>query len=263
MRKFLYLLIIILFLVFMYAKYIEPFSLVIKEYSVESNKLPENFDGLKIVHLSDFLYSSESQIKHIENVIKETNELNADIVVFTGDLISKKISDKDISELTRLLSAIKVNLYKYAIVGDKDTNQSKKILESSGFILLDNTSEYLFKDGTQPILIAGGDNLTEETLLKDDNISYEFKLALIHKPDYFDSIKDTYDLVLAGHSLGGEVRIPYVGPVFKQDGSKKYTDRFYADKNSQLFISFGTGNNKTNLRLFNKPVINVYRLVRK
>jgi len=263
MKRFICLLILFIFLTFMYTKYIEPNSLGVSEYSIINHKIPTHFDGFKIVHLSDFLYQDKNNNTLIEKTVKQTNEQKADIIVYTGDLNTKKLNNQEIDYLTKQLKNLNAKLYKYAILGDQDNSQTKEILENSGFIILDNTANYIFNEGNEPILIAGGDNLTKDSLLNDENITYNFKIALIHKPDNFDDIKENFDLVLAGHSLGGQIRLPYIGAIKKKNGAQKYTDKHYKDKESELYISFGTGNEKPYLRFFNKPTINVYRLYSK
>lgn len=260
MKRTICVIILFIFLLVMYARYIEPTSFTVYEYSVHNNNIPTNFDGLKIVHFSDILFQNNENKSFVEKTIKEMSELNADVIIFTGDLIQKKINQENQEEIINLLSSLKANLYKYAILGDRDNNNVKTILEKSNFIILDNSSTLLFNEGTEPILIAGGDNLTDEILIKDENVTYNYKIALIHEPDYFDSIKNDYNLVLAGHSLGGQIRLPYIGSTIKKDGATKYTDRTYHENDNYLYVSFGIGTEKPNFRLFNKPSVNVYRL---
>ncbi|MBQ6841439.1 MAG: hypothetical protein IJO63_04930 [Bacilli bacterium] len=262
MKKFICIIILIISLVFLYAKYIEPKQITIHEYSVTSEKIPNNFDGVKIAHFSDILYTEKTDDKYIEKVINEIKNTNSDIVVFTGGLINKKINDSDKENLINLLSSIKPKLYKYAITGDKDSDASKEILNQSNFILLDNTSNFIFNNDTEPILIAGGDNLTSESL-PEEEITYNYKIALIHKPDDYDKLNNDYNLVLAGHSLAGEIRLPFIGATIKKDGANKYTDTLYFHEDSYLYISNGIGSQKTGLRLLNTPSINVYRLYSK
>ncbi|MBE6148519.1 MAG: metallophosphoesterase [Firmicutes bacterium] len=263
MKRFLCIIILLVFLIFMYAKYIEPNQIVINEYKISNNKIPSSFEGIKIAHFSDILYDSENDYKQIEIVTQKIQELNADIIVFTGDLVQKKINENEKNELTSILTNLKPNLYKYAVLGDHDSNDVKDILKTSGFIVLENTSTYLFYESNEPILIAGGDNITSDSLLKDENIPYNFKIALTHKPDNYDSLKNEFNLVLAGHSLGGEIRIPFYGATIKKEGAKKYTDKMYSHEDNYLYISSGIGIEKTGLRLLNKPSINVYRLYNK
>ena len=87
-------------------------------------------------------------------------------------------------------------------------------------------------------------------------------IVLTHYPDYIDTIANyNVDLVLAGHSLLGQIRIPFFGGVIKKDNATKYLDSYYMVNNTKIFVSAGLGtDNNFKFRLFNKPTINLYRL---
>ena len=87
--KLLVLLIIFSILVILYARFIGTKGLVIKEYSIVNEKIPESFDRIKIVQFSDLYYGSTIFIEQLENVVNAINEWKPDIVFFTGDLIEE------------------------------------------------------------------------------------------------------------------------------------------------------------------------------
>ena len=84
----------------------------------------------------------------------------------------------------------------------------------------------------------------------------------MHEPDNIKYTSD-FDLVLAGHSHNGQVKLPYIGAIFTPNGSKKYYDEYYKVNKSDLYISGGLGSSILNLRFFNKPSINLYRITNK
>ena len=262
MKKVFFVIVILIFCLFLYAKYISPSELEIKEYSIESTKLPEGFDGMKIVHFSDVLYQNEQDLEMLKKIVKKINNQKPDIIVYTGDFLGKKINDKTKDKLISELSKLNAD-YKYAITGDKDKKGTSDIFTYSGFTYLNNASEYIFNNDTEPILIAGGNDLSEESLLYDEDIEYHFIISLIHKPDDFDKLDYKSTLVLAGHSLGGQIRVPFWGALIRENGAKKYTNDYYKENSSSLYISYGIGLGKLNLRLFDKPSFNVYRLYTK
>ena len=94
----------------------------------------------------------------------------------------------------------------------------------------------------------------------NDNIDY--KIILVHEPDYIDTITSKYDidLVLAGHSHNGQINIPFVKNFILPYGSKKYYENYYNVDNTPLYISSGIGESRINLRFLNKPSINFYRI---
>ena len=67
------------------------------------------------------------------------------------------------------------------------------------------------------------------------------------------------DLILAGHSHGGQAKLPLVKPFYLPDNAKNYYDKFYKVENTDIYISNGVGNSIVDFRLFSTPSINVYR----
>ena len=119
-RKVLLVIFIIIALLITYARFIEPNIIRVKEYKIETPKITENNNGLKIVHFSDLHYESTITHNNIEKVINKINFLNPDVVVFTGDLIEEKISltDSEVKYLISELTKIKTKLGKYAVLGN-------------------------------------------------------------------------------------------------------------------------------------------------
>jgi len=101
---------------------------------------------------------------------------------------------------------------------------------------------------------------TMEYFTNNEDIGY--KIILTHEPDYTDTILSKYDinLILSGHSHNGQINIPYLKKLFLPYGSKKYYDNYYKINNTDLFISSGIGESRINMRLFNRPSINFYRI---
>ncbi len=99
-----------------------------------------------------------------------------------------------------------------------------------------------------------------EYFTTNDDISY--KIILCHEPDYIDTIVKDYnvDLVLSGHSHNGQINIPYIKKFFLPKGSRKYYDNYYKVQDTDLYVSSGVGLSRLNLRMFNKPSINFYRI---
>ena len=270
--KIVFILVTIVFLFLMYLRFISTKGLVVKEYKVVNNNIGE-YHGLKIVHFSDIHYKSTIKYNDLNRIIEKINYINPDIVVFTGDILDKKInySDKDIKDLTTLFSKIKASIKKYAISGDSDTEEIyKKIISNSNFIDLNDNYELIYNKNKNPILIAGissGTSNVQEKLLKtneymlSDNANYVYSILLMHEPDNI-KVTSSFDLVLAGHSLNGQLKIPFIGGIKKMNGAKIYYDEYYKINQTDFYISGGLGTTGVNLRYFNKPSINFYRIVK-
>ena len=87
-----------------------------------------------------------------------------------------------------------------------------------------------------------------------------FQILLTHEPIIWKQVQSKTNLVLAGHSLGGLVRIPFVGGLIKKDNVGDYVVGKFENGNSIMYVSNGIGTENFSFRLFNKPSITLYRL---
>ncbi len=280
MKKFIIILVIIILILglgLLYSRFIATSGLKVKEYKVVNNKITDSYHGLKIIHLSDIHYNSTTNEKELNNIVDKVNEIKPDIVVLTGDLIDERLSyDKDI--IINCLSKIEAKLGKFAVSGNHDIplDDYNYIIKESGFTSLDNKYELIYSKTSEPIIISGigyGDEdigiKTEQydkyiSELKADDIKPIYSILLVHEPDTVDNLDlNKYDLVLAGHSHGGQVRIPFIGKLYTPEGAKKYYDEYYKINNTDLYISSGLGTSMYKFRLFNRPSFNFYRITNK
>lgn len=278
--KFIIIFILIIAAILLYSKFIATKGLVTKEYKITSSSIQDNFHGFKIVHISDVHYGRTTDKKDLNNMVKEVNLLKPDIVVLTGDLIDRdtKLDDALKGEISEALSSINANVGKYAISGNHDSNFSEwgSIINDSGFKNLNDTYELIYNDGYTPILLAGlSSNLNNQVDITErynkileysnnENIKELYKILLIHEPDYINNIDySNFNLILAGHSHNGQVRLPFIGGIILPNGAKKYYKEHYKINNTDLYISSGIGTSGISFRLFNKPSINFYRLTNK
>lgn len=267
MKKIIFCIIIIIISLFLYGKYIEVNNFKIREYTIKTNKIPDSFKGLKIVHFSDLLYVPDNENK-LKDLIETINSIQADIIIFSGDLLKKDetYNNEDYNLLKNSLKKMEASLYKYAVIGDNDEKfleNYKDILYESDFNLLDNQNMLLFYKDITPINIIGiTDTFKINELLATDTV-YEYSLVITHKPDNLIELSNfSVDTVLSGHSLGGIANIPFYGGIIKKNGASSYINDYYQLNNSEIFISNGLGYEKYNFRLFNTPSINVYRFAK-
>lgn len=271
--KVIFIIIIISMLFYLYTTYISSKIITVKEERIISEKLPSNFDGLKIIQISDIHYGSTIFIDDIKKLVSLVNRRNPDLVVFTGDLINKgyKINSKEQENLIKQLKKIKSTIGKYAIMGEEDTDQFTTIMNQSEFTILNNDYDLIYKDSNTPILLIGlsssisnniNINQGYEYFTQPTHNSNIYTITLLHEPDNVDEITASYqtDLFLAGHSHNGQVYIPYIGGLFRKEGAEHYINGFYQLENSKLYISSGIGTTGNGFRLFCRPSINFFRL---
>lgn len=266
-------------LVFLYAMYIGSSGFIVKEYKVESQTISDDYNGLKIAHLSDIHYETmESNKSRLTRVVEEINKLKPDLVVLTGDLVDKGITEEQYDELVEIFSKLEASIGKYAIDGNHDYNYKKwgSLIADCGFKNLNDSYEVIYSDSYDSIFIAGVSNNTysnknikdkTETIfnyLNSEEYNSKYNILLMHEPDYIDDIDSSkFDLVLSGHSHNGQVRLPFIGAIYTPAGCKKYFKEYYKVNDTDFYISSGLGTTVLPIRLFNKPSFNFYRIVQK
>jgi len=266
-------LLIILSIMYVILRYVGNYGLVVKEESLIFNNLPSEFHGLKIIQFTDLHYGTTVDTKRFGEIVEKINEIEPDIILFTGDLVDKhyRISDKEQQELSDLLNKLNAKLGKYATEGNHDKKFFNNIMKKTDFIILENNYDLIYNEGYEPILITGIGSSTLNNVdidkafgyFKEENSNKEiFTISLMHEPDNIDAILEKYsiDLAFAGHSHNGQVRLPFTEALVKIAGAKKYYEEKYIINNTTLFISGGIGTSNYPFRLFNHPSINFIRL---
>lgn len=254
-----------------YVTYIERKLLRVKEHEVVLQENGEN--QLKIVQFTDTQLGKYYSLRDLERAVNKINEEKADIVVFTGDLIDHAAQYEQLYEVAPVLAKIEAKLGKYAVYGNHDIGGGAEkyyedIMSEAGFEVLENSSTTLQVDG-KTIKIMGGDEamigwhdaqITTEGIQDED-----INLLLLHESDLIDDYVDyPIDLALSGHSHGGQVSLPILGPIVKNHLAEKYNKGWYTlySKNViKLFVSSGLGNTKLPFRFGNIPVIESHKVI--
>ena len=265
--KIIFLVILIIATLFILLRYIGNMGIKVKEYKIINNNIG-NFYGLKIVHVTDLHYGMTNE-KKLKKLVKEINLTKPDIVLFTGDLVDKNTKyNKEIDNV--LIENLKnINAYygKYYVNGDEDLlyKTFDTIMSNSNFISLDDTYEVIYNEKNETIFLSGispDKSLTNEIKENINLNTYNYKILLTHYPDSVTSVlKYNFDLIASGHSLNGQVRLPFIGSVYTKENSRKYYNSYYKIDNTNLYISSGIGNSTINIRLNNSPSFNLYRIV--
>ena len=262
---------------FSYTTYVSSVKIHTREYRVINKKIPDNFNGTKIVQFSDLHYGTTMSLENLKKIVKMINETKPDIVVFTGDLIDKsyKLKNNEQEKIINQLKKIETTLGKYAIYGEEDKESFNTIMNSSNFMILKNEYDLIYKETNNPILLVGLNNQTKDENSVQNAYSYFneptnnqdiFSITLTHEPDTVDLIDPIKtQLILAGHSHNGSVRIPFINKsIVNKEGAKKYNQDYYKVNNNDLYISSGLGtNNYVGFRLFCRPTITLYRISNK
>ena len=213
-----------------YVTIIERFWLEVRPVEIKIAKLSESLTGLRIVLFSDVHLGFYYENHHLRKLVNKINELKPDVICFTGDLLDSREALPMIQEAARELNRLHAPLGKYAVLGNHDyrtdVEQVSRQLVAGGFRLLVNQSDVIVRNGAQVNLVGvddvlhGNPDLTQAlSQVSDENPT----ILLIHEPDYAET-SSTFpiDLQLSGHSHGGQVRIPFGGPVLTSRLGKRF-----------------------------------------
>lgn len=257
------LVILILLAVFLYAYLYEPFQLVTK-YETISNTV-----GAKIVHFTDIHYGKSFNNEQLRKVVDEINALEKDVVVFSGDLFVDDYNG-EVDSLTRLLKEIDCQ-HKYAVWGNHDykdfaIQHFETVLKNADFKILKDEREIINING-KTVNVVGTDDYRAGTpnqpvvdhLNKDINVDYS--ILLVHVPDVAPQfVDDGYQLILSGHTHGGQIR-PIGNIGWRTSYGRVYiNDLFMLENNTQLYVSTGLGTTSLRVRFRCKPSITVLNI---
>lgn len=241
-------------------------DLEISRYEVKSQKLPESFDGFKIVQLSD-LHGAEFGDDGME-LVEKVKELEPDIIALTGDFVT---DEGDLAAVERLAARLVKLCPVYFISGNHEFGSGlavkvRNILERAGVKYLSN--EYLtISRGEDGILLGGvEDPLAYADMLSPDELAQKmndaapdaFKILLGHRNYWMTEYPELpVDLIFCGHAHGGLIRIPGVGGLIGTD-RRLFPDFDAGEYNNgryTLIVSRGLGNSVPIPRVFNRPEI--------
>lgn len=241
-------------------------DLEISRYEVASQKLPESFDGFKIVQLSD-LHGAEFGEDGME-LVEKVKELEPDIIALTGDFVT---DEGDLAAVEKLAARLTELCPVYFISGNHEFGSGlavkvRNILERAGVKYLSN--EYLtISRGEDGILLGGvEDPLAYADMLSPDELAQKmndaapdaFKILLGHRNYWMTEYPELpVDLIFCGHAHGGLIRIPGVGGLIGTD-RRLFPDFDAGEYNNgryTLIVSRGLGNSVPIPRVFNRPEI--------
>lgn len=256
-------LIILLLLVVVVMMIHDTFFAKAEACDIESTRLPLAFDGYKIVQLADLHQANYGH--HQQKLISLVAQQQPDIIVITGDLFETHNDHKAYWLLEGLIKLAPV----YYVTGNHET---KKVdlannfdwLQKHGIIILDGHTISLTKDQESISLSGLADPLFE--IARHDKLAYQkwlkkhvqkvspngpYHILLTHRPEGFDAYqKAGYDLVIAGHAHGGQIRLPIIGALYapEQGFRPAYAGGQYRKNETVMLVSYGLGTSVIPLR---------------
>ena len=277
----LYGIILLLLFLLIYMVFIEPRRLLVKHFFIRKNKtkvldiskaydLYEDQTAITIAHLSDFHFSRFYKPRRINRVIASTMTNRPDIIVFTGDLIDNytKWPHQQTKKLVEKLKKLSAPMGKIAVLGNHDYNDHgqyfvMEVLKEAGFTLLKNEQVFGANENISVTISGVDDCLKGKPEFTFERTLAEWHIMLIHEPDSVQNVEHVvdYDLILAGHSHGRQVRLPFVR--YKHPGAIKFQRGLYLlTKKTLLSVSSGIGTTVIPMRFRVPPEITYYHLAK-
>ena len=233
---------------------------------------------LRVVHLTDFHLSPFVPLAYLENAFRQAAARGPDLICITGDFITDHLAAGDAyASALRILSASAPTfacpgnhdggVWAHARGGYADTDTLRALLARSGIGLLENADTTLIIRGSR-VLVAGLGDLwavrcDPGAIRADmDTSSAIVKILLTHNPDSKTNAKDLeWDLMLAGHTHGGQMKLPFIGTPFAPVRDRDFVNGLRLYQGNPVYVSPGVGN-LHGMRLNCRPEISVLDLVR-
>lgn len=231
------------------------FQLAVQKKTLRLPTLPRELDGLTIAHLSDLHMTGKITHDFYDAIVDHTNQLEPDMVVITGDIAEKVMC---LDWIVPVLSRLKAREGKYFILGNHemklpDVGEHRRLMEQAGFTDLGSRAMRVPLRGTE-ILIVGSEVpwFGMNPKLTDDpgflvpvhgqvGSPHLFRLLLSHSPDQLPWAKlNNFDLMLAGHTHGGQIRLPLIGALISPSKfGCRYAGGLYYETPTLLHVSRG------------------------
>lgn len=243
-------------IVLVYAHFIEPNWLEVTHHTL----IVPIRSPLQIAHVTDLHLRQEGFLERKLLASLETER--PDLIVLTGDTLN---GEEDRLVAQAFLRKLKAPLGVWAVKGNWEhwgqILNEEEFYKTTGVALLVN-------QGSRPrsdVLLLGFDDalagqprrvLASST--KDDD---SYCIALFHSPQYFDELDERCTLALSGHTHGGQLKLPFLGPIWLPPGSSKYVAGWYQKDRKRMYVSRGVGTSIFKIRFLARPELAYVTLV--
>lgn len=276
----------IIFFILWWSALITPKQVNIEEITIESSRLPKEFDGYRIIQFSDLHVGTFNNTDIVDGIVEEINALNPDLIVFTGDIVNRQSAELTpyISSLRQLKAKDGIvsilgnhdygDYYKWNSSFSKQANMSmlKSIqCDSLNWTLLLNETKSI-KRGNHAIKVIGVENWGEHPFPQYGNLnaSYpdlndnHFKILLSHNPNHWDAVvtKDSnIDLTLSGHTHAMQIMFSLGKYKFSPSALRyKYWQGLHTKGEQSLYVNIGCGEVAIPMRLGATPELTLITL---
>lgn len=254
-----------------YGVFIEPAQLVINRQYLRLPHWSPALNHLKVAVVSDLHVGTlHNTVERLHNIVATVNEQEPDLIFLLGDFVASHGRKASLEPQTFVheLGGLKARYGVYCVLGNHDWwyngEDVRSKLQTTPIHVLENSAEKVDINGT-PLWIAG---LADEWTRVADMRSALNKIPtgapcvmLMHNPDMFPEVPDTVSLALAGHTHGGQVALPIVGPpIVPSRFNGRYARGLIVEGGKHLFVTSGIGTSVLPIRIGVPPEICVLDL---
>ncbi len=259
----------------LYAGEFERHDVEVEEHTVSLRGLGDSFHGMRIAQISDFHYDEFTEPYYIREVVRRVNRLKPDMVLLTGDFVSmdplpRRFGARLAGPCAALLQELESPL-RYAVMGNHDAEVGVDhvidALVSHGIPVLENRYLPLEKDGARLWLagtadVLGGMARLEQAVPPNRIRGTDPVILMVHEPDFVDRVvhHGGVDFMISGHTHGGQVRVPFVGPLILPPLGQKHIEGFFQVGPTRLYVNRGIGAVGLPVRFLCRPEITVFTL---
>jgi uncharacterized protein len=241
-----------------YARHVEPTWLEVNRFTLPVRGLGAGFDGLKVAHLTDFHYGAHIPKGYLESALDRTAAEKPDVIALTGDFIDR--GPKHLADAARLFRHLKAPLGVFAVLGNHDFSvhtargvrrhpelhrRVADALNGHGVRVLRNESVRFDRAGGG-LVVAGVDDLwsleSNPAAALAGSCPDTPRLVLAHNPRSVEQFAGyRFDLMLSGHTHGGQVNWPGLGRVLLQKKARRWAAGMYPHEGGQVYVNKGVG----------------------
>lgn len=263
----------------LYAGELERHWIEVSESDVVIPGLPAAFDGFRVAQISDIHMDEFTEAFFVREVVNHVNSLKPDAVFLTGDFVTSEFASQKFAigagwQCAGLLNQLTCR-QRYAVLGNHDcqvgADEVSEALADNNIIVLRNYYMPLERSGARIWLAGLADPLQgspdpEATIPASiRNIPQEPIILLCHAPDYVDDLLampsgQAVSLMLCGHTHGGQVRLPLIGPMILPRMGRKYVEGWFRFGRLQMHVNRGIGTVGVPFRLDCPPEISMLTL---
>ena len=265
---------ILLVLLLVYVVLIEPSQLVVQKQSIALPHWSPGLNHLKVAVLTDLHVGCLSvPVSKLRRVIATTNEQNPDVIVMLGDFVTGHGGQTSLKpeEFVHELSALKAKYGVYTVLGNHDWwyngDAVRAELEKANMHVLENEAREVKINGSSLWIAGLADQWTRVPDIPRTMSRFPVGapcLMLMHEPDLFRDVPESVSLSLAGHTHGGQVSLPFIGPpIVPSRLGSKFARGLVVENDRHYFVSSGVGTSILPVRFGVPPEICVLDLTSK